>query len=104
MKGLYYVYILRCEKNFLYTGITNDVERRFNEHVEGGKKGAKYTKVHKPLGVEAVWEAENKSDASKLEYRIKQLSKNEKEDLIQNCGEELRLLIGKNEIVFRKLL
>lgn len=100
---MYYIYILRCENNYLYTGITTDVERRFNEHKDGKIKGAKYTKSHKPLGVEAVWEAENKSDASKLEYRIKQLSKQEKEDLIANSSKELKLKADNFELIFKRL-
>ena len=100
---MYYIYILRCENNFLYTGITTDVERRFNEHKDGNIKGAKYTKSHKPLGVEAVWEAENKSDASKLEYRIKQLTKKEKEDLIENGSGEIKLLTDNCELIFKRL-
>ncbi len=100
---MYYIYILRCENNYLYTGITTDVERRFNEHKDGKIKGAKYTKSHKPLGVEAVWEAESKSDASKLEYRIKQLSKQEKEDLIANSSKELKLKADNFELIFKRL-
>ncbi|MBR5536112.1 MAG: GIY-YIG nuclease family protein [Clostridia bacterium] len=83
---MYYVYILRCENNYLYTGITTDVERRFREHSDGVGKGAKYTRAHKPLGVEAVWKAEGKSDASKMEHRIKKLKKDEKEKLIQDAN------------------
>ena len=79
---MYYVYILRCKDNSLYTGITTDVQRRFFEHKENKIKGAKYTKSHKPVGIEAVWETDTKSDASKLEYRIKKLSKTEKETVI----------------------
>lgn len=99
---MYYVYILRCENNFLYTGITKDVERRLNEH-KSGTKGAKYTKTHKPLGVEAVWEANEKSDALKLEYRIKQLSKSEKEDLIQTGGSQLKLKWENCELIFKRM-
>lgn len=100
---MYYVYILRCENSLLYTGITTDVERRFNEHKDGKIKGAKYTKSHKPLGVEAVWEAENKSDASRLEYRIKKLTKTEKEDLIATGSGELRFLVNNCELIFKRL-
>lgn len=99
---MYYVYILRCEKNCLYTGITSDVERRFNEHCEG--KGAKYTKSHRPLGVEAVWEADTKNDASRLEYRIKMLKKEEKEDLILSQAGELTLSVDNESIKFRRVL
>ena len=99
---MYYVYILRCEKNCLYTGITSDVERRFKEHCEG--TGAKYTKSHKPLGVEAVWEASSKIEASRLEYRIKELKKTEKEDLILSGEKELVLVIGEEQTYFKRLL
>ncbi len=101
---MYYVYILRCENSSLYTGITTDVERRFNEHKDGSIKGAKYTKTHKPLGVEAVWECNSKIDASKLEYRIKKLPKSEKEELILSNEETLKLVIGDYECLFKRLL
>lgn len=90
---MYYVYILRCEGNFLYTGITTDMTRRFSEHLEG--KGAKYTKSHKPLKIEAVWEAETKGEALKAEYKIKQLTKPEKEALIKNQPHITDLTKGK---------
>lgn len=99
---MYYVYILRCEENCLYTGITADVERRFKEHSCG--KGAKYTKSHKPLGVEAVWEAETKNAASRLEYRIKALTKTEKEELILSDERELVLILGENKTFFKRIL
>lgn len=79
---MFYVYILRCEDNSLYTGITTDVARRFSEHLEGGTKGAKYTRSHKPAKIEAVWETDSKINASKLEFRIKKLEKQQKELLI----------------------
>lgn len=88
---MYYVYILRCEDNTLYTGITTDVARRFAEHREDKVKGAKYTKAHKPKKIAAAWEAGTKSDASKLEYRIKKLEKAEKEKLISEFSENLEL-------------
>ena len=78
----YYIYILRCKENELYTGITTDVVKRFEEHKAG--KGAKYTKSHTPIGVEAVWETNDKGKALKLEFRIKQLIKEEKEELIKD--------------------
>ena len=81
---MYYVYILRCEDDTLYTGITTDVKRRFTEHREDKVKGAKYTKAHKPKEIAAAWGVGTKSDASKLEYRIKKLGRAEKEELISN--------------------
>ena len=79
---MYYVYMLRCEGGSLYTGITTDVKRRFCEHIGGGIKGAKYTKIHKPLCIEAAFEVADKSDALKLEARIKKLTKEAKENLV----------------------
>lgn len=90
---LYYVYILRCEDNSLYTGITTDVKRRFYEHLNG--KGAKYTKSHKPTKIESVWKISSKSDALKLEYQIKQCSKTTKEELINN---KIKLISINNEL------
>ncbi len=82
METAYYVYVLRCEGNYLYTGITTNVDRRFEEH-SGEKDGAaKYTRSHKPIRIERVWHTENRSLASKLEYAIKRLTKAEKEQLL----------------------
>jgi putative endonuclease len=82
----YYIYIIRCENNILYTGIATDYKRRFDEHakVNGSKKGAKFTKSHKPEEIVAVWKTRTRSDALKLEVRIKQLVKADKEKLIDD--------------------
>lgn len=83
MNKTYYVYILRCTDNTLYTGITTDVSRRFAEH--SAKSGAKYTKSHIPLKIEALWKVSSgRSLASRLEYRLKKLNKTEKEQLLTN--------------------
>ena len=84
----YFVYILRCEGGSLYAGVTTDLARRFSEHCGRGRKGAKYTAAHPPLCIEAAWSAENRSDAQRLEYRIKALSRAEKEALICGCAPE----------------
>ena len=81
---MYYVYMLRCEDNSIYTGITTDVKRRMEEHFSKDKKCAKYTMSHNAKKLERVWETENKVLASKLEYRIKELPKSQKEELIKN--------------------
>ena len=87
---MYYIYMLRCEDNSIYTGITTDVERRMQEHSSKGKKCAKYTLKHSALRMEKVWQAEDRALASKLEHYIKTLSKNQKEELIiKNNLEEL---------------
>lgn len=79
---MYYTYMLRCEDNSIYTGITVDIKRRFKEHIEKDKKCAKYTATHQVTKLEIVWESENKSLASKLEFYIKKLTKSDKEKLI----------------------
>lgn len=81
---MYYVYMLRCEDNSVYTGITTNIERRMGEHFSKDKKCAKYTQSHDAMRLEAVWETESKSLASKLEYRIKHLSKTQKEKMIKS--------------------
>ena len=81
MSEKHFVYILLTEGNTLYCGYTDNVEKRFKNHIEG--KGAKYTKANKPLKI--VWqkEFETKSEALKEEYRIKhKLSRKQKLDLI----------------------
>ena len=89
---MYYVYMLRCEDNSVYTGITTNVERRMEEHFSKDKKCAKYTQSHNAMKLEAIWETESKSLASKLEYRIKHLSKTQKEELIKSRKLELYLV------------
>lgn len=82
MEKPYFVYVLRCKGGSLYTGITTDIDRRTTEHIAGAAKGAKYTASHLPIGIECVWKAKNKGAALRLEYRIKQLRKQQKEQLI----------------------
>lgn len=83
---MYFVYILKCCGDLLYTGITTDVERRFREH-SGDVKGAKFTRSHPPDSIEALWSCENRSLASKLEYAIKKLNKQQKLRLISGIPE-----------------
>ena len=76
---MYYVYLLRCTDGSLYAGITTDLRRRYREHREGGKKGAKYTRAHPPLSCAAAWVLPDRASASRLEARLKKLSHREKE-------------------------
>ena len=78
-----FVYILRCRDGTLYTGITSDVERRFRQHLGKLPGGAKYTRSHTPVSLEAVWKAESETAARKLEYYLKKLKKEKKEILIK---------------------
>ncbi len=84
---MYYTYMLRCADNSIYTGMTNNIENRLNEHISKGKNGAKYTKSHDVVKLEKVWKSRDKSLACKLEYQIKNLTKQQKENLIK--GERL---------------
>lgn len=84
-KSVYYTYMLRCENNSIYTGMTNNLEKRIKEHLS--KNGAKYTKSHTALKLEAAWRSKDKSLACKLEYQIKALDKTKKESIIK--GEKL---------------
>ena len=84
---MYYTYMLRCADNSIYTGMTNDLENRIKEHLCKSKNGAKYTKSHAVIKLEAAWKSKDKSLACKLEYHIKHLSKQQKENLIS--GERL---------------
>lgn len=83
--NMYYTYMIRCKDNSIYTGMTNNLEKRVNEHIS--KKGAKYTKSHNAIKLEMAWKSKDKSLACKLEYQIKRLTKTQKEDLIS--GEKL---------------
>ena len=73
---MWYIYMIECPIRTLYTGITTDVNRRISEHNSG--KGAKYTRTRTPVVLRALFEANNRSEASKEEYRIKKLTKIEK--------------------------
>ena len=80
----YYTYMLRCKDNSIYTGYTDNIEKRMKAHVLKQRQSAKYTKSHDPLKLEVVWRSKEKSLACKLEYYIKRLNKNEKEKLISD--------------------
>ena len=80
----WWVYIIECRNKSLYTGITTDVKRRFNEHQNNDKKASKYCARLRPLKLVYKSAAyENKSDAAKEEYSIKQLSHKGKKDFIK---------------------
>lgn len=75
------VYILRCSDDTLYTGITTDLNKRVFEH-NNSAKGAKYTKVRRPVELVYYENRTDRIDASKREYAIKQMSRKEKLELI----------------------
>lgn len=77
-----YVYILKCKDGSLYTGYTNNLERRIKTHNSG--KGAKYTRCRLPVELVYCESYETKSEAMKREYCIKQMSREAKVKLILN--------------------
>lgn len=77
----YFVYILECSDQTLYTGITTDVDKRLEEH-NTSDKGAKYTKARRPVRLLYSESSPDRSTASKREYAIKKLTRTEKLKLI----------------------
>ncbi len=79
---MYYVYMLRCTGNTLYTGYTPDLARRLTLHRQG--KGAKYTRAYRPEALAMAWRCDGEIDAMRLEYAIKKtLKRPQKEALIR---------------------
>lgn len=76
----FYVYIARCNDGTLYTGYAVDLKEREKKHNEGD--GARYTRGRGPVEIVYSEEFETKSEAMKREYAIKQLKREDKENLI----------------------
>ena len=79
----WFVYILHCADNTLYTGITTDIERRLHQH-NHTKTGAKYTRVRRPVNLVYQEQCETRSAATQREYELKQLSRDEKINVIKS--------------------
>ncbi len=82
--SLWSLYLVRCSDKSLYTGITNDVGSRFAQHCEGGPKAAKYLRGRGPLELVFSTEVGDRSEASRMEYHVKKLSKAQKEQIISH--------------------
>ena len=78
----YYIYIILCENNSYYTGITNNLINRFNKHAKG--RGANYTKFRKPLKYLSAWKVENVNIALSVEHYIKSVDRKIKTMFIEN--------------------
>ena len=86
----WYIYILHCADNTLYTGITTDLDRRLVEHNSSTTKAAKYTRARQPVRI-AYWEsASDRSHASRREREIKRMPKSSKMALIHQHPHTLR--------------
>ena len=83
----WYVYIVRCVDDTLYTGVTTDLDRRIDEHNQGGSKAARYTRSRGP--VELVYSESqcSRAGACRREWEIKQMIKSDKERLIAAATE-----------------
>ncbi len=80
----WFLYLIRCNNGRLYTGITTDVERRFEEHESGDTKGSKYLRGKAPLKLVLKKKVGNRSMALKIEAKVKKLPKTKKELLVDD--------------------
>ena len=78
----WFVYILQCADETLYTGITNDLDKRLQQHNGELKNGAKYTRSRQPVTLVYCESMSSRSEASKREFAIKNLSRLQKQSLI----------------------
>lgn len=76
------LYVVRCADNTLYTGITTDVAERFAQHSQGGARAAKYLRGRGPLQLVFSAEVGDRVEASRLEWRVKRLTRRQKERLL----------------------
>jgi putative endonuclease len=84
----WFVYLLRCSDQTLYTGITTDLRQRLHEH-NHTDKGAKYTRGRRPVSLVYSEEHPSRSLAASREYQIKQLTRQQKKQLIKLTGSSL---------------
>jgi putative endonuclease len=92
----WFVYIILTVKNRLYTGITTNVERRYDEHSHNSTKGAKFFRSDKPQKIVYIEACKNRSEASIKESAIKKLSRLQKEIFIKES------LYGRDKIQLRR--
>ena len=80
-----YTYMVRCRDDSLYTGWTNHLEKRVEDHNSG--RGAKYTKRRRPVELVYYEQFETKEEAMRREWEIKQLTRKQKEKLLEQAGQ-----------------
>ena len=99
------LYLLECRSGALYTGITNNLEARYQAHLSG--KGAKYTRANPPVAILATAEFPDRSSASKAEWAIKQQPRHRKVEAVlefgvmgagEEVGEEEDLDVDRTEL------
>lgn len=91
--SVYYLYILTCSDGTLYTGIATDVARRLAEH-NSEEQGAKYTRSRRPVRLAYSAAFADRADASREEYRVKQLSRQAKLDMLKTKKKAGRVADG----------
>ena len=85
----HFVYVVRCSDGSLYTGYTVDARRRLAEHNAG--KGSRYTRSRRPVALAYLEELSTKSEALEMEYRIKNMKKEEKLLLCRSYSDREKL-------------
>lgn len=95
---MYYVYMLLCSDDSLYTGITTDLRQRMRKHTGRLKGGAKYTALRPPKAIAAVWTAPDKSAAAKAEYAIKHLTSARKRELTVRPA-DIGTILGREDML-----
>lgn len=83
---MHYIYIIECSDNTLYTGYTNNIDKRINAHNSGN--GGKYTRGRTPVKLVYKEEFQDKIEALKREWAVKKLSRQKKLDLIEDYEEK----------------
>ena len=87
----YTLYILLCDNQTLYTGITTDLDKRYQQHCNG--TAAKYTRSFKPIAILKYWViGSDRGQAQQLEYHVKKLPRTTKEHIIQHIDSTTELI------------
>ncbi len=90
----YWIYILECENGSYYTGCTNNLARRYRQHLNGTGR-AKYTQSFKPIRIAQCWQLfDTKGVALKVEHLIKMMGRSDKEGIVRK-PETLKTIIHK---------
>ena len=97
----YYLYMLRCEDNSIYTGTAKDYLKRYKEHLSS--KGAKYTKAHKVVNIERVFLCDSRSIACSLESKLKKYTKKKKEGIISKPDDFIKEIENNRKIKIEKI-
>lgn len=97
---MYFTYIIRCKDDSLYTGYTSNIVRRMNEHKLG--INSKYTRAKGFEKLEVYFVTNRKSNAMKLEYYIKKLTRNKKLSIIKNPSILINLIDNKEDYIIGK--